>query len=170
MQIPLNAFGLHNAAQTFQRFIDQVLRDFHFCYIYIDDVLPVPMLMNINATYNWYLTTSKNMESLSIQFGVEELDFLGHKVNSQGICPLPDKVQAIQDFPQPQSQRQLRDFISLINFYHRFIPNVAQLLQPLHNLLAITKNKMDLQWTEQTIASFVAVKQALIQGNAFSAP
>ena len=32
-------FGLRNAAQTFQRFIDQVLRDFHFCYVYIDDVL-----------------------------------------------------------------------------------------------------------------------------------
>ena len=28
-------FGLCNAAQTFQRFIDQVLRDFHFCYVYI---------------------------------------------------------------------------------------------------------------------------------------
>jgi len=32
-------FGLRNAAQTFQRFIDQVLRDLHFCYAYIDDVL-----------------------------------------------------------------------------------------------------------------------------------
>ena len=32
-------FGLRSAAQTFQRFIDQVLRDFHFCYAYIDDIL-----------------------------------------------------------------------------------------------------------------------------------
>ena len=32
-------FGLKNAAQTFQRFIDQILWEFHFCYAYIDDVL-----------------------------------------------------------------------------------------------------------------------------------
>ena len=32
-------FGLRNAAQTFQRFIDEVLRGLHFTYAYIDDVL-----------------------------------------------------------------------------------------------------------------------------------
>ena len=32
-------FGLRNAAQTFQRFMDQVLRGFSFAYGYIDDVL-----------------------------------------------------------------------------------------------------------------------------------
>ena len=32
-------FGLRNAPQTFQRFIDEVLRDLHFSYAYIDDVL-----------------------------------------------------------------------------------------------------------------------------------
>jgi len=32
-------FGLRNAAQTLQRFIDQVLRGLPFCYTYIDDVL-----------------------------------------------------------------------------------------------------------------------------------
>ena len=32
-------FGLRNAAQTFQWFIDHILRDFNFCYAYIDDVL-----------------------------------------------------------------------------------------------------------------------------------
>ena len=32
-------FGLRNTAQTFQRFMDQVLHGLDFCYIYIDDVL-----------------------------------------------------------------------------------------------------------------------------------
>ena len=32
-------FGLRNAAQTFQRFIEEILRGFDFCYAYIDDVL-----------------------------------------------------------------------------------------------------------------------------------
>ena len=32
-------FGLRNAAQTFQLFIDKVLQDLSFCYAYLDDVL-----------------------------------------------------------------------------------------------------------------------------------
>ena len=32
-------FGLRNAGQTFQRFLDQVLRDLDFAYAYIDDIL-----------------------------------------------------------------------------------------------------------------------------------
>ena len=32
-------FGLRNACQTFQRFMDQVLRGLHFCFVYINDVL-----------------------------------------------------------------------------------------------------------------------------------
>lgn len=32
-------FGLRDAAQTFQRFIDEVLQELEFCYAYIDDIL-----------------------------------------------------------------------------------------------------------------------------------
>jgi hypothetical protein len=38
-EYPCMSFGLRNAAQPFQRFIDGVLRDLDFCYAYIDDVL-----------------------------------------------------------------------------------------------------------------------------------
>ena len=90
-------FGLCNAAQTFQRFIDQVLRDFHFCYIYIDHVLiastnadehkqHLQLILNCFQEYGVIINPSK------CQFGVAELDFLEHRVNSQGICRLPDKV------------------------------------------------------------------------------
>ena len=62
------------------------------------------------------------------QFGVLQPDFLGHTVTSQGVSPLPDKIEAIQNFPQPQTQQKLREFLGLINFYHRFIPHCAQAL------------------------------------------
>ena len=32
-------FGFRNAAQTFQRFIDKILRGLEFCFEYIDDIL-----------------------------------------------------------------------------------------------------------------------------------
>ena len=48
---------------------------------------------------------------------------------------ITDKVQAVREFPQPQSQRQLRRFIGLVNFYR------ADLMQPLHSLISSAKPK-----------------------------
>ena len=36
---PFMSFGLRNAGQTFQRFIDEVLSGLDFCFKYIDDIL-----------------------------------------------------------------------------------------------------------------------------------
>lgn len=38
------SFGLRNAAQSFQRFIDEVLRGLDFCFCYIDDILVAKVL------------------------------------------------------------------------------------------------------------------------------
>ena len=80
-------FGLHNAAQTFQRFIDQVLQDLHFCYVYIDDVLIAStnaeehkqhfqLVLNHFQEYGVVINQSK------CQFGVTQLNFLGYSVDS----------------------------------------------------------------------------------------
>ena len=52
-------FGLKNAAQTFQRFIDQILQEFHFCYAYIDDVLIAST--NMSNICRWYWKDWRSM-------------------------------------------------------------------------------------------------------------
>ena len=76
-----------------------------------------------------------------------------------GIHPLPTKVQAIIDFPQPTSRRQLRTFLGLINFYHRFVPGCAKILDPLNSLLSSSKEH--LSWDNTTSQAFSAIKEAL---------
>jgi hypothetical protein len=39
IEFPFMSFGLRNAAQTFQRFIDDVLRGLNFCFAYLDDII-----------------------------------------------------------------------------------------------------------------------------------
>ena len=68
--------------------------------------------------------------------GAEHLDFLGHYVDSTGIRPLENKVQFIRDFLKPATQRKLREFLELVNFYHRFLPNCATILVPLNSMLS----------------------------------
>ena len=71
-------------------------------------------------------------------------------------------MKAIRDFPQPNSQRKLREFLGLVNFYHRFLPHCAAILQPLNNLLAgeNEKNKT-ISWTEEATTAFSSIKEAL---------
>ena len=123
-------FGLRNAAQTFQRFMDQVLRGMPSAYAYIDDVLiasstPEQHLEDLHTVFERLSTHGIVINPNKCIFGVPELDFLGHHIDCNGITPLPEKVQAIRDFPQPQTQRQLCQFIGLVNFYHRFLPHCA---------------------------------------------
>lgn len=54
------------------------------------------------------------------QFGVQELIFLEHRLDSVGITPLPDKVKAIIRFPKPQNLNKLREFLGFVNFFGVF--------------------------------------------------
>ena len=42
----------------------------------------------------------------------------------------------IREFPQPNTRRKLREFLGLVNFYHRFVSDCAKLLHPLNTLLS----------------------------------
>ena len=93
-----------------------------------------------------------------------ELNFLGHRISKDGILPLPEKVQVILDFSLPTSTKKLREFLGLVNFYHRFIDNCATLQAPLIALLTRAEQlKSRPQWTEDVEAHFNKLKQALAE-------
>ena len=168
-------FGLRNAAQTFQRFIDAVLRGLDFVYAYIDNLLiassseaehltHLEILFQRLSEYGVVINPSKCV------FGASSLDFLGHHVSPTGITPLPIKVQAIQDFPPPTSARKLREFLGLVNFYRRFLPPCAQQLHPLTDLLSEKHVRGSFQLNDDAIAAFQATKAALANATMLTHP
>ena len=167
-------FGLRNAAQTFQRFIDQVLRGLPFAYVYIDDVLiasathqehqeHLKQVFERLQRYNIIVNPSK------CQLGVSSIQFLGHLVDKDGITPLPEKVNIIKNYPRPTSQRSLREFLGILNFYHRFIPNCAHVLHPLTALLS-TKSNNTFNWPTNASEAFQAAKEALTKATLLNHP
>ena len=116
-------FGLRNAAQTFQRFIDQVLRGLHFTYAYIDDVLIASSTVEEHQQHLRMVLERFQHHGIVINLAKCDIavHFLGHLVSSDGICPLPQKVQTLLDFPRPNTRRKLREFLGLISFYHRHV-------------------------------------------------
>jgi len=65
----------------------------------------------------------------------ESVDYLKHRVNEEGLHTSTEKVEAIQQAPVPHNQQQLRSFLGLIQYYGRFIPDLASILAPLNLLL-----------------------------------
>ncbi|GFX25654.1 retrovirus-related Pol polyprotein from transposon 17.6 [Trichonephila clavipes] len=97
-------------------------------------------------------------------FGVTELIFLGHLITPDGIKPLPDKVQAVFDYKQPETVGSLRKFLGLLNFYRRFLPKAAEQQYLLSEFLKGSKGKKDskpLNWSSEAITAFQRCKQAL---------
>ena len=136
-------FGLRNAAQTFQRFIDEVLRGLNFCYTYIDDVLIASSTahehrQHLQQVFQRFREYRAIINPSKCELGVTELTFLGHHLNSQGTLPLQEKVIAIQDFPGPSTKSKLQEFLGLVNFYYQFVPQCAQILLPINKLLTAT--------------------------------
>ena len=105
-------FGLKNAAQSFQRFIDQVLRGLHFSYAYIDDVLvasntPEEHEQHLRTVLDRFKRYGVIINPTKCELGVNSLHFLGHHVDSDGIQPLDTKVKVIQEFPRPETRKKL---------------------------------------------------------------
>ena len=167
-------FGLQNAAQTFQRFMDQVLRGLSFAYTYVDDVLVASTtadehLHHLRIVFERLATHGIVINPSKCLFGVSEFTFLGHHIDRHGIRALPDKVMTVRNFPQPQSPRQLRRFIGLVTFHYRFIPHCATLMQPLHVFLNLSSTKAQtLTWSDAAFTVFNDTKEALANATLFS--
>ncbi|KAI5718458.1 hypothetical protein M8J77_021475 [Diaphorina citri] len=161
-------FGLLNAAQSFQRFIHSIVRKFSFVFPYIDDMLVASSSEEEHHEHLRTLFAELNKFQLNINlgkcvFGVDEISFLGYQVSPTGIKPLPERVKVIQEFPIPNSIKDLRQFLGLVNFYRRSLPHSAQTQQILFDLTKNAKknDKRKLQWTDESRAAFVKLKSQL---------
>nr|VZI50504.1 unnamed protein product [Spirometra erinaceieuropaei] len=166
-------FGLRNAAQTFQRFIDHVLRGLPFVYAYIYDLLV--------ASRN----EEEDKEHLALEFdrldkfGVvinpskcvlvgPSLEFVGHQVDSEGFRPLFSNVEAVRNFTPPTLKRQFQRFLRMVNFYRRFLPNCADLMLPLTNMLSGPKGPLEL--TGEALTAFERIKNSLADATLHTHP
>ena len=124
---------------------------------------------NVNETWgrNSYLYIGlERVNAIKFEFGKTELNFLGHLVNKEGIRPTKKKIEAISKFPIPSTTKQLRRYIGMIQYYHRFVPYAAQLLCPLIDMLkGKPKTDKKLVWTSDFEAVFNKTKTILSQAS-----
>ncbi|GFV20563.1 retrovirus-related Pol polyprotein from transposon 17.6 [Trichonephila clavipes] len=161
-------FGLRNSGQTFQRHMYQVLAHLEFCIPYFDDLLIASSsedehLNHLHQIFSCLKDYGLNLNPDKCVLGKTSVKFLGCLITAEGVRPLPDKVEAITNFPKPDNVSQLRRFLVMLNFYRRFLPRAAEAQAPLNKLLTNCKknDKRPVPWNEEAETAFMQCKSSL---------
>lgn len=176
-------YGLKGSSQTFQRFLDGILRKLINdnkeikIFGYVDDILlgsasEVEHLRDLTSLFQALHDNGVVVNISKCEFFKNSLNFLGHVVSSDGIKPTADKVKAVETFPKPITKRDMRRFLGLLNFYHRFIPKCAQILFPLNTYLKGSKVRSceRISWTDDGEKAFIEAKSALAKAAMLTFP
>ena len=177
-EFPRMTFGLRNAAQTFQRFMNHtVLEGLPFLFSYIDDVIIASDTWEQHEQYLREVFERFDKFGITINiskctFGKTRLEFLGYEVSTEGIRPLEEKVKTIIDYPRPQTVEQLRRFLGMVNFYREHLPNAASVQSVLNNYLHNSKkrDKTRIDWNDEADQAFQKCRFSLQHAVTLSYP
>jgi hypothetical protein len=117
-------FGLTNALAAFQRFMNNIFRDMvDVCVIiYLDNILifsddlsqheeHVKEVLRRLRQHGLYARADK------CEFHSDQVEYLGYILSPDGLTMAQDKVQAIQDWPEPKKIKDIQSFLGFANFY-----------------------------------------------------
>lgn len=132
------SFGYINAPAHWQRYIDTILLPVReFCRAYMDD------LVVWADTYEEYVSRVKQVLQIlrqaklrlklrKCEFFKHEISYLGHILGEHGTRMDPEKVKALQQWPDPETKKDLKGFAAFASYYRNYIKNLAEALIPIY--------------------------------------
>ena len=156
-------YGIASAPALFQRTIDTILQGIPHVVCYLDDILitgedDAEHLRNLEEVFRRLEHHGLHLKKAKCEFMQSSVDYLGYHVDAQGLHTMPSKLDAITHAPEPQNVTQLRSFLGLLNYYGKFILNLATLIHPLNRLLC---KDVRWKWDSECAQAFAEAKQVL---------
>ena len=113
----------------------------------------------------------KHLEEMGLRCRLEKclfaqpsVEYLGHILSQQGISK-GHKVDAVKMMPPPENVSSLRSFLGSVQFYSKFLPNLASVTEPLHRL---SKKGVPWTWGTEQVVVFKTLKDLLCTDTAGS--
>ena len=156
--------GLANSPDIFQEKMSNLFADLEYVRAYIDDLLVITKgtyedhLEKLGSVLNRLRRAGLKVNAKKSFFAQQELEYLGYKVTTNHITPIPDKVEAMLNIAVPRTKKELRSFIGLVNFYRDAWIRRSHILAPLTKL---TGKKANWEWKEEHTEAFNSIKRVL---------
>ena len=120
--------------------MDTVLQGLPGVTCYIDDILITGAtvdehLQRFEAVLQRLQKHGFRLKKAKCKYMAESVEYLGYRLDAIGLHATDEKLQAILQAPTPRDVQELRSFLGLVNYYGKFISNLATILYPLNALL-----------------------------------
>ncbi|GJQ90932.1 putative reverse transcriptase domain-containing protein [Tanacetum coccineum] len=167
-------FGLTNAPAIFMDLMNRVCKPYldKFVIVFIDDILIYSKSEEEHEAHLKTILDLLKKEKLyakfsKCEFWLQEVQFLGHVVNRDGIHVDPSKVESVKNWMTPESPTEIRSFLGLAGYYRRFIENFSKIAKPL--TLLTQKNKAYV-WGDKQDEAFQILKEKLCNAPVLALP
>ena len=159
MRLP---FGISSAPGYFQEIMDMLTSDLKGVAVYMDDILvsgntAAEHLQNLKSLLKRLEENGLRCRLEKCLFAQPSVEYLGHILSQQGISK-GHKVDAVKMMPPPENVSSLRSFLGSVQFYSKFLPNLASVTEPLHRL---TKKGVPWTWGTEQVEVFKKLKDLL---------
>ena len=145
-------FGLSNAPASFQGYINKILAKKLniFVIVYLDDIFIYTKDKgqdHVEAVW-WVLNLlQKNSLFTNLKkcwFHQDEVRFLGYVVSAEKVQIEDERIEAVRNWPEPKSVKDIQVFLGFPNFYWRFIQGFSKIAKLLTSMLRITRSAENL--------------------------
>ena len=157
-------FGLAQAPAYFQRLVNEVLSGLTFAFGYLDDILIFSPdmethLKHLRVLFERLRSADLKLKEVKCNFLKKHIQYLGHIISGEGISPVPEKLESIQKMLPPRNPKEVKQFLGLIGYYRKFVPQFSDLARPLN---ALTQKDTVFEWTQICQESFDLLKACLM--------
>ena len=163
------AQGLNRSPMAFSWCVSKHLEtsaDNDQCFVYFDDLGNGgsdgnKLLENLVAIFKGIERSGFKWSMEKCQFGISQIQFLGHTITETGLSPNKDKGQKFLNIEMPKTSKQVRKFIGFIQYFLKVIPNLAV---KLHSFFELLRKNEELIITNEHTERIEILKQVLNQG------
>nr|KYP43863.1 Retrovirus-related Pol polyprotein from transposon 297 family [Cajanus cajan] len=142
-----------------------------FLLVFFDDILiysksKVEHLQHLRKVLSVMRANKLFAKKSKCYFGVNRVEYLGHFLSKDGVSTDLVKIQAVKDWPLPQTIKQLRGFLGLTGYYRRFVKGYGTIARPLIDML----KKDNFSWTYKSKVAFTKLKEGMIAAPVLALP